>query len=530
VDALTRAAITGTSRESPPASGLPTDDLLGYAEGKGPERDLLLRAGMRAVYRTAGRRAESRVEAPQIALEEALPVCSAEAAELLRQLLVDQRNTILLEALERLRLAGLRLPHVLLPGALNVEQKELRSAVAAVLGERGRWLAGFNPAWVWATVTESGGKEEDYEAAWQEGALPERLEALRCVRGRDEDQGLFLVEDVWKAEKADARAAMVAALETRLSPDDEPFLERALDDRSVRVREEAAALLARIPGSAYAERAAARADSVLVSYEPPASGLQSVAAGLTGRGRAGWFVVEHVNEGWTRDLPGSDKPPQGVGEKAWRISHALAVMPPEHWEERFGVGPSGLVIAARGDWEAALLSGWCRAVRLHRSRGWAMPLWEHCYGISDDFVGRLTWEAALSLAPILPQEEFSAALPGLFFGGASEMSLRLSATLQAVPSPWRLELSEVYLDRLRQRLKGFETYGQARGEDPWLFTLPHAASSLSPESLAGAVGLRELLGEWAGKGNFAMLRWERELEIFEETLELRRRLVKEIPL
>jgi hypothetical protein len=27
VDALTRAAVAGTSRETPPASGLPTDDL-----------------------------------------------------------------------------------------------------------------------------------------------------------------------------------------------------------------------------------------------------------------------------------------------------------------------------------------------------------------------------------------------------------------------------------------------------------------------------------------------------------------------
>jgi hypothetical protein len=40
MDALTRAAITGTSREAPPASGLPTDNLLRSAEGNSPERDL----------------------------------------------------------------------------------------------------------------------------------------------------------------------------------------------------------------------------------------------------------------------------------------------------------------------------------------------------------------------------------------------------------------------------------------------------------------------------------------------------------
>ena len=261
MDALIRSAITGTSQEAPPASVLPTDDLLGSAEGMSPERDLLLRAGMRAVYRVAGRRATTGVEAPQPAPMETLPACSAKAAEVVRQLLADQRDAILREALERLRLAGLRLPHALLPVALDVQQEELRPAVSAVLGERGRWLAGFNPAWAWATIPE-GGTEEDDEAAWEEGALPERLEALRRVRGRDADQGLWWVDEAWKAEKAEARTAMAAALETGLSSADEPFLERALDDRSVRVHEAAAALLARIPGSAYAARAASRADSV----------------------------------------------------------------------------------------------------------------------------------------------------------------------------------------------------------------------------------------------------------------------------
>ena len=57
MDALTRAATTGTSREAPPERRLPTDDLLGGAQ-RSPERELLLRAGMLAVYDAAGRRAK----------------------------------------------------------------------------------------------------------------------------------------------------------------------------------------------------------------------------------------------------------------------------------------------------------------------------------------------------------------------------------------------------------------------------------------------------------------------------------------
>jgi hypothetical protein len=43
MDALTRAAVAGTSREKPPASGLPTDGLFESAAGKSPQRELLLR-------------------------------------------------------------------------------------------------------------------------------------------------------------------------------------------------------------------------------------------------------------------------------------------------------------------------------------------------------------------------------------------------------------------------------------------------------------------------------------------------------
>jgi hypothetical protein len=193
MDALTRAAVAGTSRETPPASGLPTDGLLGSAKGKSLERNLLLRAGMRTVYRTAGRVAESGIEAPQSAPDETIPACSAKAAELLGRLLVDQRTTILLEALERLRLARLRLPHALLPGALNVEQEELRPAVATVLGERGRWLARLNPEWAWAV-----GDDGDLRDVWDEGALKERTSVLRRVRERDPALGRERLSETWR--------------------------------------------------------------------------------------------------------------------------------------------------------------------------------------------------------------------------------------------------------------------------------------------------------------------------------------------
>jgi hypothetical protein len=521
MDALTRAAVAGTCRETPPASGLPTDDLLGSAKGRSLQRNLLLRAGTRAVYWAAGRVAEAGIEAPQPAPDETLPACSAKAAELLRQLLVDQRNTMLLEALERLQLAGLRLPHRLLTAALNVQREELRPAVAAVLGKRGRWLAGFNPAWAWASVPQSGGIEDD-KATWQESALPERLKALRRVRGRDAGQGLLMVEDVWKAEKADVRVAMIRALENDLRPEDEAFLERSLDDRGVRVREVAADLLARLSGSAYTARATGRADGVLVGYQAPPHDL-------LGRRRTGKLIVtppEEVDSSWRRDLPG-EKSQHRLGEKAWRISQTLSVVPPGHWEECFGVGPEYLIPAARGDWEAALLSGWCRATVAHRATSWAWPLWEHCYYFPRGREGEIVWDAALPLAGLLSSTDLAEAFPRMLENGV--MPLKLANTLISLSEPWDEAFSDSYLAALRRMVgKAFST---GSGVSYWPDTLETAAERLSPYCLERSeVKMPDLPDDVRGMYLDHRRHWRLELEKFEETLELRRRIVKEIPL
>jgi len=524
MDALTRAAVAGTSRETPPASALPTDGLFESAAGKGSERDLLLRAGTRAVYRAAGRLAESGIEAPQPAPDETLPACSAKAEELLRRLLVDQRTTILFEALERLRLAGLRLPHVLLPGALNVEHEELRPAVAAVLGERGRWLARLNPEWAWAV-----GDDGDLRDVWDEGALKERTSVLRRVRERDPALGREWLSETWRQEKADARSAMLEAFEENLTPEDEPFLESSLGDRSMKVRAVAADLLAPLPGSAYARRNAERADAIIAGYEPPSTGL-------LGRRRPGKLMVDLppvVDEGWKRELPGEASPPRKMGQKAWTVVRTLEVVPPVYWERRFRTTPEELVAAARGEWEAVLLTGWRRAAVRHGEDSWTWPLWRRWHEAPEtqhDLTS--TWELPRLLAPLLPHGELGRSLR------SNGMSHELAYTLDALPRPWDEELSLLYLEELRKHVP--RTFARNRDVgDPWLGT-PQPAAERMPLSCLDHASVPqpdEVLSERTFSDGqvlrYEILRlrsWSEKLEKFEETLELRRRLVKEIPL
>ena len=514
MDALTRAAVAGTSRETAPASGLPTDGLFESAAGKSPQQELLLRAGTRAVYRAAGRLAESGIEGPQPAPDETISACSAKAAELLGRLLVDQRTSILVEALERLRLAGLRLPHALLPGAMNVEE-ELRPAVVAVLGERGRWLARLNPEWAWAV-----GDEGDLRDVWDEGDLKERTSVLRRVRGRDPALGRAWLSETWRQEKADARSAMLEAFEENLSPEDEPYLESSLGDRSMKVRAVAADLLARLPGSAYALRNAERAEAIIAGYEPPSTGF-------LGRRRSGTLMVElppAVDEGWKRELPGEASPPRKMGERAWTVVRALEVIPPVYWERRFGTTPEELVVAARGEWEAVLLTGWRRAAVRHGQESWAWPLWRRWHE-APETQHDLTSTLEL-LAPLLPHAELGGVLR------SSGMSHELASTLNALPGPWDEELSLLYLEELRKHVP--RTFARNLDlSDPWLGTPQPAAERIALSCLDHATVLQpdEVLPErMFSDGQVLRYYWREKLEKFEETLELRRRLIKEIPL
>ena len=79
---------------------------------------------------------------------------------------------------------------------------------------------------------------------------------------RDRDEPSELLETTWSTERAEDRLMFLDSLRTGLGADDEPFLERALTDRSRNVRSTAAELLSALPGSALATRMADRVAEV----------------------------------------------------------------------------------------------------------------------------------------------------------------------------------------------------------------------------------------------------------------------------
>jgi hypothetical protein len=122
------------------------------------------------------------------------------------------------------------------------------------LGKRGRWLARQNPDWAYAVAGEVPDEPGAIDEAWTTGTPEARVALLRQLRQADPARGRELLASTWKTDGPEDRAAFLKAFEIGLGPDDEPFLEAALDDRRKEVRAAAIELLTRLPGSRLVRR------------------------------------------------------------------------------------------------------------------------------------------------------------------------------------------------------------------------------------------------------------------------------------
>ncbi|MEO6889838.1 MAG: DUF5691 domain-containing protein [Ktedonobacteraceae bacterium] len=515
MDAFVTAALLGTAQVDTThiETGTAVDTLTAkLSEAQEKERALLLTAGVWAIYKQAGKVAEQIPTIPEPAPSETLPPCSAVAATLLARCMNGEYSEeILNEALALLRDAGKRLPPELLPDALNKHSSETRRAVAAVIGERGRWLSQFNLQWSWVRATTADNAlPSDAETLWEEGTLVQRRELLHTLRAIDPTQARAWLTTVWKQEKAEARASLLETFEVGLSSEDEAFLETALDDRSSNVRAIAVALLVRLPASALVQRMQARADAMLTYTD----------------GKLAVKLPTTLDKAWERDGI-AIKPPSGKGERAWWLTQVMAVVPPAHWEERFSCSPDDLVKAATSHkWSDAILEGWTRAAILHKHPRWATSIddWLHQQKHDKGSWRELRGKLFACMSPKAAENRVKYIITHLTL---SE-NVDWEDMLAALPRPWSEELGKVYLTTLQLHINLLLRHTKSSDYQPWMTSLTIAATAL-PRTCFDAVVEP---GAWT-LPETEMNRWEKdywaqELQKFTETIQFRQRLMEEI--
>ncbi|MCC2958796.1 DUF5691 domain-containing protein [Massilia sp. IC2-477] len=424
--------------------------------------------------------------APAPSGAEQLRTCPAGAESLLARLLQGGQKPVLLrEWLRELKRYGGCLPARFLPNllALATRHAELQADVADVLGERGRWLSRFDPAWSWAAPAVA---REDRLTVWETGSAEQRHAALAQWRYEDPDAAREALAQAWASEPPDRRAQLLGCLLVGLGPADEAFLESALDDRRKEVRVAAQAVLVQLPGSALRRRMQARSEPLL---QPKRS--------LLGRSGIEVTLPEALDKAMARDGVGAAAHP-GLGEKAGWLVDLLAATDPRVWTARFGASPADLLaMAARSDFAHALVRGWSSAV----VRGVAAP-------------GELSgWVHALLLFWMSADAQLRQQYPKDFFDmyarmPAADVHAHLSELVKASPRSWgKREL--VLIDLLGQAARrsagvlpaalSREIVTRLLGALP---DMPEAQWELrvALESLAGVVEPQSLAGLEAGWG------------------------------
>ena len=515
MDAIVTAALVGTAQQNRPeiTTGTALDSVTEKLEEAETERKLLLSAGAWAVYRQAGYVAEFIPGVPEPAPADSLPVCSRQVLALLRDLFEGERLELLPEALGRMQIAGLRLPHELLPTALNVQSAKLRSSVFLVLGERGRWLSQFNSNWSWVAQHLPGTKDMQLagaETLWQEGTLGQRATILRLVREADPAKARDWLAAVWKQEKAEARVQLLGTFESGLSSEDEPFLEKALDDKAGAVRSAASLLLARIPTSAFAQRMRARATAMLSL----SSGTLTVTP------------PQEIGKDWQRD--GIDAtPPTSVGERTYWFRRVMALVPPDFWEERFGIPAEELIVAAslNDEWHEILIIGWAKAAILHNCGKWLLPLWEWCYSKS----GTSIWGIYASLLSYMPAQEAESRVIRLI-ADANDVDGHLwERALSTLPRPWSKEFGDAYLHRLHNYVSSLKFDKKSSPHyDYWYQSVAIATVALPSACFAQAVEHFVIPDTPDINAQWQKAQWQQALKKFLEAIRVRQRIAKEI--
>ncbi|MCX5423111.1 DUF5691 domain-containing protein [Streptomyces sp. NBC_00078] len=373
---LVTVALLGTERRTPPVG----------APGREAPVALLDAAAAETVRRRAGLRPARAADRPEPASEDPRPALPAAAARRLTLLLTDRPGTVggrrgtapdLMELLPQwlatANARGFAPAPQLLPALLDAARgrTDLRPAALTFAGPRAVWLARLNPDWRFALRATPGGgtalpHPEDTEQTrrlWEEGLFAERVALLSGIRAREPAAARELLTTTWSAERAEDRLMFLDSLRAGLGPQDEPFLEQALADRSRNVRATAAELLSALPGSALAARMAVRATAcVAVDHARDAPTITVEAP-------------HECDASMERDGVVA-KAPAGRGERSWWFGQLVEATPLGTWSARLGGRTPRQIVAlpVTDDWQSELHAAWCRACVRQRDPEWARAL------------------------------------------------------------------------------------------------------------------------------------------------------------
>ncbi|TDN39889.1 hypothetical protein A8B98_16560 [Hymenobacter sp. UV11] len=381
--------------------------------------ELLLSAGRLVHAEQAGwQPGRGTGTSPSAAPPETLPAVGALGQQLLETMLQGHFDYYLDDYYAQLAARGLRVPHRLLPAVLahatRTTYREPAEYLLEVLGERGPWLARLQPAWRPLVAVHD-------EASWTHGPPAQRRRFLQTLRRKNPGQARALLAATLPQVSPGLQAELLQDLQGPVEPADEPWLTPCLASPDPRVRQRAANLLVRLPGSTLVERVWAWTQPFLLLSTLP-SGDQELRVTLPPHWNPDWAEVGLVYESYA---PGR--------EPARWLRQLLALIPPQRWSTHWQLPPTALLAltltTANGP---VVVEGWAEATYQHQQQEWATAIIE----------SKLTQPAAAewSIMPLFcltPPQAAALILPHVPAGARlSKKEAPWQQTLLYIRQPW----------------------------------------------------------------------------------------------
>ncbi len=355
-------------------------------EAPDPETALLLRAVVVGTAQLAG---QTPLEmTPDLAPCDPTDECplSAAAVPLFRQAMEGQFSAVFPEFLALMAHQRLHAPPETLPTLLGmVRQGEHAEAVLRVIGPRGRWLAGHNPAWAFAA-------DQDPLEAWESGDFDVRLAALKKLREADPAEARSRLEAGWEDESPADKAGFLAALRIGLSMADEAFLVQAIKDSRQEVRRAAGAVLLQLEDSRFVGAMWTTARQCIDLDSPS---FKKPILRITLSDKLDSAVKWH---GISKEIKHKK-----MGVDAARLAQVLAFVPPKFWCLDFKKKPEDLIaLALDTDWAMALLRGWYAAAVALRDLDWITAFAGERLRITGKLQANFSYQEMQALFGLLP--------------------------------------------------------------------------------------------------------------------------------
>ncbi len=504
LESLIKTVLVGTSKTSFQPSDKEELELLGFNPEQMNFTNLLELAAIYNKRKQAGMLLSTfDKQLPAVCPTDLLSPPNEKSIGHLRFILAGRFRKALNEYLYHIQKSAKRLPDESLPILLNigVGDKKLRAILSPILGEKGKWLLQQNEDWNYFEVTAN-------QDSWDYGNLKERTSYLDVKRQETPLEALEELTAVWSKESAQAKITFLSSLQHGLSKEDEPFLEKCLDDKRKEIRTKSAALLNQIADSELNQRLQEQLKQFI-----------TIKKGLLGGVNFEITLPDQLSEGLQRDGIVLNLKENVGGTKSGWLGQIISKTPPKFWRELLDKDPIKILqLVANSEWAETLTAGIFKATILHKDKDWIYALLN--FWVDNRHLDLWKGIDFHRITSLLDREEFNRLLSSLIARHKNIMKEdpQISTLLLDHRFEWESKLSLAIIRQFQDWLKTDAIYSAGYH---FRHILDNAAYRI-PTSCS-----EQINKNWP-EGSSLWKRWERDIDKFQSVLAFRKTMIKEI--